>query len=89
MQVQSLGWEDPLEKEMVTPSSVLAWRILWTDEPGGLQSMQSPTPSTHPRFIIHIAKNKKLLTTILVKCKSDCYSLYKITLLPTGWIPNL
>ena len=36
--VQSLGWEDPLEKEMVTHSSILAWRISWTEEPGGLQS---------------------------------------------------
>ena len=38
-QVQHLGWEDPLEKEMATHSSVLAWRIPWTKEPGGLQSM--------------------------------------------------
>ena len=37
-QVRSLGWEDPLEKEMATHSSVLAWRIPWTEEPGGLQS---------------------------------------------------
>ena len=37
-QVQSLGWEDPLEKEMATQSSILAWRIPWTAEPGGLQS---------------------------------------------------
>ena len=36
--VQSLGWEDPLEKEMATHSSILAWRILWTEKPGGLQS---------------------------------------------------
>ena len=35
----SLGWEDPLEKEMVTHSSILAWRIPWTEEPGRLQSM--------------------------------------------------
>jgi len=35
-----LGWEDPLEKEMVTHSSILAWRIPWTEEPGGLQSME-------------------------------------------------
>ena len=35
-----LGWEDPLEKEMATHSSVLAWRIPWTEEPGGLQSMR-------------------------------------------------
>ena len=38
--VQSLGWEDPLEKEMVTHSSILAWRIPWTEEPAGLQSME-------------------------------------------------
>ena len=38
-QVRSLDWEDPLEKEMVTHSSVLAWRIPWTEEPDGLQSM--------------------------------------------------
>ena len=37
--VQSLGWEDPLEKEMATHSSILAWRITWTEEPGGLKSM--------------------------------------------------
>ena len=39
MWVQSLGREDPLEKEMVTHSSILAWEIPWTEEPGGLQSM--------------------------------------------------
>ena len=38
---QSLGWEDPLEKEMATHSSILAWRIPWTEEPGGLQSMKT------------------------------------------------
>ena len=41
MQVQSLGQEDPLEEEMATHSSILAWEILWTEEPGGLQSMGS------------------------------------------------
>ena len=39
--VQSLGQEDPLEKEMATYSSILAWEISWTEEPGGLQSMGS------------------------------------------------
>ena len=39
--VQSLGWEDPLEKEMATHSSILAWKISWTEEAGGLQSMGS------------------------------------------------
>ena len=38
--VRSLGWEDPLEEGMATNFSVLAWRIPWTEEPGGLQSMQ-------------------------------------------------
>ena len=37
--VQSLGWEDPLEKGKATHSSILAWRVPWTEEPGGLQSM--------------------------------------------------
>ena len=37
--VRSLGWEDPLEKGMATHSSILTWRIPWTEEPGGLQSM--------------------------------------------------
>ena len=36
-QIQSLGWEDPLEKEMAIHTSILAWRIPWTEEPGGLQ----------------------------------------------------
>ena len=40
-QVRSLGQEDPLEEEMATHSSVLSWRIPWTEEPGGLQSMGS------------------------------------------------
>jgi len=39
--VQSLGWEDPLEKGMATLSSILAWRILWTEETGGPQFMGS------------------------------------------------
>ena len=40
-QVEFLGWEDPLEEEMATHSSFLAWRIPWTEEPGGLLSMGS------------------------------------------------
>ena len=39
--VRSPGWEDPLEKGMATHSGILAWRIPWTEEPGGLQSMVS------------------------------------------------
>ena len=40
-QVRSLGWEDNLEKEMATHSSILVWTILWTEEPGKLQSLGS------------------------------------------------
>ena len=44
--VQSFGWEDPLEKEMATHSSTLAWRIPWTEEPRGLQSTGSQEMDT-------------------------------------------
>ena len=50
-QVQSLGQEDPLEKEMATHSSILAWRIPWTEEPGGL-------------YIVHgVTKNRNMIKT--------------------------
>ena len=45
-QVQSLAWEDPLEKETATHSSTLAWEIAWTEEPGRLQSMGSQKTQT-------------------------------------------
>ena len=44
--VPSVDWKDPLEKEMATHSSILAWRIPWTEEPGGLQSMGSQESDT-------------------------------------------
>ena len=46
MQVPSLGWEVPLEKENATHSSILAWETLWTEEPGKLQSLGSQTNKT-------------------------------------------
>ena len=60
MQVQSLGWEDPLKKEMATHSSILVWEIPWTGEPGQLQSMglQSRTQlmwlSMHAQLIYNV-----------------------------------
>ena len=48
MQVWSLGWEDPLEKEMATHASILPWEIPWTVEPGGLQSMGVTKNRTRP-----------------------------------------
>ena len=44
--VQSLGWEDPLEEGMTTHSSILAWEIPWTEDPGGLPSMGSQKSQT-------------------------------------------
>ena len=46
MRVLSLGWEDLLEEEMATPSGILAWEILWTEEPSGLQFMGLQTSWT-------------------------------------------
>ena len=51
--VQTLGQEDPLEKEMATHSSILAWRIPWTEEPGGLQSMGHKESDTTERLHTH------------------------------------
>ena len=48
--VQSLGWEDLLEKEMATYSSILAWKIPWMEEPGRLQSTGSQSPDTTEQF---------------------------------------
>ena len=53
---QSLGWEDPLEKGMAAHSSILAWRIPWTEEPGGLQSIRSQ----------RVRHNKQLSTHLLI-----------------------
>ena len=47
MLVWSLGWEDPLEEEMESPSCILAWEIPWTEEPGGLQSIGSQRVRHH------------------------------------------
>ena len=55
-QIRSLGGEDPLEKEMATRSSILAWKIPWTEEPGGLQSMGSQRVDTAERLHFHFRR---------------------------------
>ena len=55
--VRSLGWEDPLEKEMATHSSILAWRIPWMEEPGGLQSTGHKELDTTERLHFHFHYN--------------------------------
>ena len=49
-QVRSMGWEDSLEEETATHSSILAWRILWTEEPGRLQSMESQSQTRLSKY---------------------------------------
>ena len=57
MQVQSLGREDPLEEGMATHSSILTWRVPWTEEPGGLQSMGSQSRVRLKRLSMHSPSN--------------------------------
>ena len=63
--VRSLGWEDPLEKEMATHSRILAWRIPWTEEPVGLQSTgsQSRTRLSDLPFTFHFHALEKEMAT--------------------------
>ena len=53
-QVQSLDWQDPLEEEMATHSSILAWKIPWTEKPGRLQSMGSQSQTRLKRLSTHL-----------------------------------
>ena len=67
IQVQSLGREDPLEKEMATHSSILAWKIPWTEEPGRLQSLGSQRIE-HDRACTHtdIYIYQKLILSVFI-----------------------
>ena len=56
MQVQSLVWEGPLEKEMATHSSILAWKILWTEEPGELVKNQVSISFLYKHHLLESAK---------------------------------
>ena len=70
--VQSLGWEDPLEEGMATHSNIFSWRIPWTEEPGGLQSMGL-------QRVRHDSVTKQQQEVIMIKhtlWKDDsCYSV--------------
>ena len=63
--VRSLGWEDPLEKEMAPHSSTLAWKIPWTEEPGRLWSMESQRVGHDRATSLHFT---------LLACEMECYS---------------
>ena len=63
MPIQSLGWEDPLEKETATHASILAWEIPWTEKPGGLWSLGSQSDMsehTHRWIIINKTMSQKM-----------------------------
>ena len=67
--VQSLGQEDPLEKEIETHSSILAWEILWTEEPGGLQSMGHKELDTTERQSMHASRKPDRTYSSSVQCE--------------------
>ena len=64
--VQFLGPEDPLEKEMATCSSILAWRIPWAEEPGELQSMGSQESDTTQQLNLQTTTKRTLLQNLIV-----------------------
>ena len=77
-QVQSLGWEDPLEKRMVTHSSILAWKIPWTKEPGGLQSIDL-------RKVRHDSVTNTFHFLFFSLCVAVVQSLSYVLLFVTAW----
>ena len=91
--VWSLGWEDPLEKEMAAPSSTLAWEIPWTEGPGGLQSIGSQRVG---RDLATKQQQKSTYLFVLVlpqdmwesqlpnQESNPCPLHYKLRVLPTG-----
>ena len=64
--VQSLGQENPLEKEMATHSSILAWKISWTEKPGGLQSMESQRVGTTERLTLACLSSSDLEEELII-----------------------
>ena len=80
--VWSLGWEDPLEEGMATHSSILAWRIPWTEEPGGLQFMGSwraghNWANKHAHFELIFVEDMRFCLGLCLFClwMSNCYSI--------------
>ena len=68
LQIQSLAWEDPLEEGMATHSSIVAWRIPWTEEPGGLQPMGLQRVRHDRSYFMHafVAEHLKALHSMPV-----------------------
>ena len=96
-QVRSQGWEDPLEKETATHSSILAWRLPWTEEPAGLQSMGSDTTGELHLFPLLVAAYRiskascQILQhssqTLVAAFRFSCSEACGILVPPTGLNP--
>ena len=71
----TLGWDDPLEKGMATHSSILAWRIPWTEEPGGLQSMGSRESEMTEGLTLSLSLLILPLSVLLISSHLDRFSL--------------
>ena len=69
--VQSMGWEDPLEKEMATHSSTLAWKIPWTEDPGRLQSMGLQSQTRLSDFTFTMGNSRKVLRKLKIGLSYD------------------
>ena len=76
--VQSLGREDPLEKEMATHSSILAWRIPWTEELGGLQSTGRQESDTTQRLDIYTLPRVKQIASGTLLCTTGSSALSSV-----------
>ena len=74
--VWSLGWEGPLEKEMATHSSILTWRIPWTEEPGGLQTMGLQKSDTTERLHFHFPTENSMEVPQKTKNRITIWSSY-------------
>ena len=91
-QVQALGRNDPLEKEMATHSCILAWRILWTEKPGGLQSMGLQRVMDTTERLTHCGLNqsplywRRSVLTAKPPGKSLCHFLHSPSRQPQCWI---
>ena len=71
-QVQSMGWEDPLEKGMATHSSILAWGIPWTEEPSGLQSTGCKKSDTIEQLTLSLFSFKNLYLNLSISVEYFC-----------------
>ena len=82
MWVRSLGWKDPLEEEMATHSRILAWKIPWTEEPGGVQSIGSQSDMTETRTHMCTHSDTHSHTLSLYQLYHNC-NFYHPTITPS------